>query len=348
MNKDSLNMKELLKEYKNSPKEFHVTSYWASYEKRVLETISSIDIEQLRSGKYPVLATFGFNDAVYTYHPNLPLWKKIILKFIHRFIIKDRPVLPYKLQTKDIQEMAYHHCKIMGDLTKAHPIDSIEASEFGNPQDIFEINGRKYTMPFLSFYRRYCFANKNIDFKGDEVIVELGSGSGYQIEVLKKMYPNITVLCFDLPSQLYLCQQYLSGALGKENIIGTETTIKWNDISNIQKGGIHFFGNWQLPMLQDFQYDIFWNAASFGEMEPKIVENYLSFIKGNANWIYLLQARHGKETSGKAQVIDPITLEDYKNLLKEYDLQDEGDAWHAHKRLSQSGGYFEGIWKKNN
>lgn len=336
----------LLYKYRKAPKEYQATSYWDSYEKLILDVVNSLDLSQLRSGKYPILATFGFNDVVYTYHPNTPLWKNAILKFIHRYIIKNRPILPYQLTVSSLQELAYHHCELMAISTNSIPISDIEVSTFGNPQDIFDINGHKYTMPFLSYYIRYCFSNKHISFKGDETIVELGSGSGYQIEVLKKLYPNITVLCFDLPAQIYLCEQYLTKALESENILGTDVTLEWEDLSGIKRGGIHLFGNWQFPLLRDFQFDVFWNAASFGEMEPDVVENYLKDIKGNAKWIYLLQARHGKETSGKTHVKKPITFNDYNRFLSEYVLQEERNAWQAQMRLSQSGGYFEGVWKR--
>jgi putative sugar O-methyltransferase len=343
MNRNKLT--DLLEEYRNQPQEFQATSYWSSYESRILDTVNSLDFTQLRSGKYPILATFGFNDVKYTVHPNLPLWKKTFLKF-YRYLIKDWAVLPYSLKTADIQEMAYHHCQLMADLTNSIPLSTVEVSTFGNPQDIFEMNGRSYTLSFLHYYLRYCFAQKHISFKGDEIIVELGSGSGYQIEVLKKIYPNITVLCFDLPVQLYLCETYLTQALGTENIVGSDVTLKWKELSGIKKGGIHFLGNWLIPLLQDFQLDVFWNAVSFGEMEPAIVENYLNYVKNNAKWVYLLQARHGKETSGRTHVQDPTTFDDYKRFLSGYVLQEEHNAWLSHRRLSQSGGYFEGVWRK--
>jgi putative sugar O-methyltransferase len=80
-------------------------------------------------------------------------------------------------------------------------------------------------MKFLSFYVRYCFAQNNIHLKGDETIVELGSGSGFQVELLKKVYPNLTVLCFDLPAQLYLCEQYLVNVFGQEEVVSTEKKL---------------------------------------------------------------------------------------------------------------------------
>jgi putative sugar O-methyltransferase len=301
----------------------------------------------LRSGKYPILATFGFSDAVYVYHLNLPLWKKAILKLIHRYLIKNRSILPYNLGISDIREMAYHHCDMMASLCKARSLSNIEMSTFGNPGDIFEIHGQKYSIQFLSYYLRYCFAHKHISFKGDEIIVELGSGAGQQVEVLKKLYPGLTVLCFDLPAQMFLCETYLTEALGAEGIVGTDVTLGWKDLSQIKKGHVHCFGNWQIPLLQNLEFDVFWNAASFGEMEPAIVNNYLSYVKGKAKWVYLLQARHGKETTGKSHVKEPITFDDYNRLLSGYVLREQHDAMQAHKRLSQSGGYFEGVWIKN-
>jgi len=254
--------------------------------------------------------------------------------------------MPYQLSLSEIRHMAFHHCELLADISGAMSISTIETSTFGNPADLFSIHHKKYTMHFLNYYVRYCFARKHISFKGDEIVVDLGTGSGYQIEVLKKLYPDLTVLCFDLPAQIFLCEEYLTEALNKADIVGTGITKDWKDLSQLKKGGIHFFGNWQFPLLEGFQFDLFWNAASFGEMEPHVVENYLSYIKGNVQWVYLLNARHGKETKGKIHVNKPITFENYQDMLSGYKLLDHHDAYFAHRRLSQSKGYFEALWMK--
>jgi hypothetical protein len=101
-----------------------------------------------------------------------------------------------------------------------------------------------------------------------------------------------------------------------------------------------------MPLLSDLAFDVFWNAASFGEMEPDVVENYLRYVKGNCGWIYLLQARHGKETGGRTHVRQPIAFTDYDRLLSGYALREEHDAWYAHQKATASGGYFEAIWTK--
>ena len=37
-----------------------------------------------------------------------------------------------------------------------------------------------------------------------------------------------------------------------------------------------------------------------------------------------------------------------KQLLSGFTLCEERDAWHAHKKMKASGGYFEGVWQRGN
>jgi putative sugar O-methyltransferase len=334
----------LLEAYRRSPSEFRATSYWQSYEKRILQELERSDAGELRSGKHPVFSTFGFGDTVYHYHPNSPLWQNLLKKAIHKFVLQKRGVFPYRISLPDLREMAYRHCELLGETCNAIPIGEIETSTFGKPADLFEISDRKYTVQFLAYYVRYCFAHGLISFKGDETVVELSSGSGTQAEILKKLYPELTILCFDLPAQLFLCETYLKQVLG-DQVVGSGETLDWTDLSGIKPGHVHMFGNWQFPLLLDWQFDVFWSAASFGEMEPDIVANYLRYVHGRAAWVYLFQARHGKELRGKARVEKPVTFDDYNRMLHGYSLTGQQDGWTALGRLKESGGYFEAVWR---
>lgn len=342
---ENSHLKKLLDAYKNSDNNFKATSYWASYETEIIKLLENIDLNQLRSGKYPILATFGFGDVVYTYHPNMPTLRKVILQFIHKIIIGNRGVLPYGNNLNTLKQMAIRNCVNYGKLSDAKSIESIEVSKFGNPKDIINHKGKNYTVAFLDYYFRYCFINKFVPLKGDEIIVELGSGSGYQVELLKKLYPDLTIICFDLPSQLYLCETYIKNALGASNVVSSEETIDWENLNMIEKGKIHFLGSWKFPILKDFPIDIFWNAASFGEMEPDIVQNYLSYILPTAKYIYLLQAQYGKETTGVTHVKNKITFENYSNYLNSFDLIASDDV---QKTFGVLPDYFQAVWKNRN
>lgn len=340
-------LEKLYDAYQQAPGIFHVSRYWQAYEQQILETVKTADLRELRSGKYPIFSTFGFNDMVYNYHPNMPFYVREARKLVRKLFIDNRASLPYSLTLSDIREMAGRHCLLQGQVSGARALTAIEASDFGHPQDLFLFQGKRYTMSFLNFYLRYCFAQEHVGFRGDETVVELGSGSGYQTEILKKLYPGLTILCFDLPAQLYLCEHYLTGVFGAEVIGGSEKNLGLTNLQGLEKGKIHFLGNWQMPLLQGFAFDIFWNAASFGEMEPRIVANYLGYVTGQAAWIYLLQARHGKESTATTGVATPIRLEDYQPMLGSYELLRAADAYDAHRRLAKTGGYFQGVWRKN-
>lgn len=336
-------LEKLIAAYKEAPEEFQATRYWDTKENAVVEAIKELNPQELRSGKHAILGTFGFNEFVFNRIATFGLRIRMIFALIRKVFFRGVTYLPYSVDLPDIREMAYHHCELLSELTKAKPIQSIQASRFGNPEDIFEIKGNLYSMQFLGYYIRYCFAQKHISFKGNEIIVELGSGSGHQVEVLKKLYPEMTIICFDLPPQIYLCELYLTNVFGKDNLVSIEETMHWKDLSKLQKGKIHFMGNWQFPVLKDFKFDLFWNAASFGEMEPAVVKNYLNYISQNADWVYLLQIRKGN----RAESVDqPIVFEDYNSWLGNYALAEEHDAWRAHKRMTENRGYFEAVWKQ--
>lgn len=336
-------LKKLVDAYENSDKIFHATKYWDAYKKDVLNELSRLDMATFRSGKHPVFQTFGFNE---TRRWRLTRFKYRLLAtaaVIKGTLLEGWALHPYSVSYEDVQQIAFRHCKFYGEHCGALPVDSIEVSTVGAPADYFKIGGKGYTMQFLGFYIRYAFVQKHLKFRGDEVIVELGSGSGHQVEILKKLYPDMTILCFDLPAQLYLCEKYLTEALGPNQIVSSDQTTGWSDLSQVEKGKVHFFGNWQMPLVKGFDHDIFWNAASFGEMEPDVVQNYLSYVKDTAKHVYLLQAKKGKEVN---RVEKPITFEDYDGWLDSFELIASQDAFRAHMPMKETGGYFEAIWKK--
>ncbi|HMS52434.1 MAG: putative sugar O-methyltransferase [Sphingobacteriales bacterium] len=337
---------KLMAAYNSAPAEYQTTRYWEKYHQLLVNEIKKADLTQFRNGSYPLFGTFGFTETIYHYHHSVPKYKKWLLSLIRKLFITNRSILPYSININNIRDIAYRNCLFLGELNNAVSIENLEVCTYGKPNDLFTINGKAYTMQFLGFYIRYCFAQKHIKFSGNEILIELGSGSGHQVEILKKAYPNLTVLCFDLPAPLYLCEHYLTQALGAANIVSSEKTLEMKNLDNLEKGKVYMFSSWQFPLLKNFKADVFWNAASFGEMEPEIVKNYLSSVLGNVNWIYLLQAQKGKESHNTSGVVKPTTFYDYDNMLKGYTLKETHDAYQAHRRMAETGGYFEAIWQK--
>jgi hypothetical protein len=97
-------------------------------------------------------------------------------------------------------------------------------------------------------------------------------------------------------------------------------------------GKIFIFGNWKLPELAFLKYDLFWNSASFQEMEPDVVLNYLKYVNQQTNkYVFLCEAMGGKELAtaeGTHGVLEQTTLEHYKKGLIDFQLQDLSRAIH--------------------
>jgi putative sugar O-methyltransferase len=336
----------LLDAYERAPREYQATRYWRAYERRLWRAVGGMDFTQMRSGRYPILATFGFGDAPYVYHPNLSWLKKSWQRLLHACVLRSRTAMPFNLKLADLQALAFRHCELLGQAAGVKSIREISMSRFGGPRDLFEVEGKPYAVRFLGYFVRHCFVHRHRPFHGREVVVELGPGCGYQLEVLHRLHPEATILCFDLPAQIFLCETYLTQALGAERIVSTDETLDWKDLAAVKPGRVHFFGNWQFPLLRGLPFDLFWNAASFGEMEPDVVENYLGCVRGGARSFYLLQAQHGKQQRGRNRVETPVTFEDYDRMLPGYELAARQDAWQALRPLSDTGGYFEALWNR--
>lgn len=335
MNKQ--HFKNLLAQYRAAPTEFQATSYWKAYEDDLIQTVLDIEFDDLYAGKSKALRAFGFTNTA-EHRKYTPL-RKALMKLIG---VRERYVAPYSVSRQFVEEVAFRYCSLYGESLGARPLSSIGASDVAGMGGLFKVGDFNYTISFLTYYTRYCFVQQHASLEGAPVIVELGSGSGLQVEVLKKLYPDITILCFDMPSQIFLCENYLASVFGADQIVSTETTINWSDLSQVEHGKINFLGNWQMPLLKDYEFDGFWNATSFQEMEPAIVANYLSYVKGQAKWVYLSQYRHGHKTSGDNHVAEPITLEMYKAMLADYALTAEGVFYAPY--FSPLPDHFEAVW----
>ena len=96
-------------------------------------------------------------------------------------------------------------------------------------------------------------------------------------------------------------------------------------IPEVEKGKIFIFGNWKFPILEQLEIDLFWNSASFQEMEPDVVSNYLKYVNTQAKAVYLLETMKGKKIAkkkGDPGVIKKTTFQDYKNGLANFQLID--------------------------
>jgi len=338
---------------------YRPTNYWSFYEKELLPELKSLGLRNFRRRKNSSLSSFGATDLLpYSQFQRKSSKGKLrILNFLIKLALKDentRKILSkiskanLGVNYSDINHLCYEFAKNYGKNTTAKPLDNFEASLVGNPEDTFQVNGKLYTPSLLYYYIMYAYCSNFINFDSVNTMMEIGSGAGKQIEVIKKLHPQINFFVFDIPPQLYVCERYLS-TLFPDSVVSYKETRKMKKIPTENNGKIFIFGNWQIEEIENFNYDIFWNSASFQEMEPNVVLNYLKFVnKQTKNYIFLLELMKGKEIAtvkGSPGVIEQTKLDHYKTGLKDFHIKDFSDAFMV-PNLSASAGYKFSFWER--
>jgi len=331
----------MLNDTSTAPVEYQPTNYWANYEKLLIPELKKMGLKDFRRRKNSVLSSFGATDLlpITGYINHLPIWgikSKSWLLFKYLSKIKFIDSFFYRISSEytgisieDLNRLCYEFARLYGIKTGAKPLENLEVSDFGNPESLFSIKNKKYTLSILNYYIQYAYCCQFIDFNKINSFAEIGSGSGKQIEVIKKLHPNIDFYLFDIPPQEYVCEQYLK-ALFPDSVISYRGARKISKIENKNNGYIYIFPTWKISDIKNFNYDLFWNSGSFQEMEPEIVLNYLNFVNNQTNkGIFLNETMDGKEVAAKVGnhgVLNPTKMSHYTKGLKNFNLIDQSNT----------------------
>lgn len=336
----------MMEDLRAAPPLFQPTAYWQRYERDFLPEIRERGLHDFRRRENSVLSSFGATDLLPEVGVGLPAGS-IVAKLAER-VAQRVPALwqwlhhwvafatrglalrhPYDTDTRTLRELAHAFVVLHGAHAGARPLADAEASPIGNPADLFEVGGRRYTMSFLYYYMRYAYVQARIDLDALRSVVELGSGAGKRVEVLKQLHPRLGFLLFDIPPQLYIAEQYLKARFPGD-VVSYRETRDLEKIDPVVPGKILLFACHQLPLLEGSAFDLFWNAASFQDMEPEVVANYLAPVNRGARFVYLMELFAGKQRLGRdegAGVREPTTWPLYENSLSSFQCIDRREAW---------------------
>jgi putative sugar O-methyltransferase len=341
-----------------APVLYKPTNYWEYKANFLLPALKEEGLKDFRRKTISVFASIGGVDVLPKWFIDLhksrlfnnrvlralPFWAKTLDSMNGLIKLASAVVPGYRDYLK---KKPYRYAQQVQKETGAAPIEGFEASLAGNPEYVFQVKGKYYTNNIFDYYLRYAYCCKFIDFEKIKVIVELGSGSGKLTEVVKKLHPHITFLQFDISPQLYVGERYLSTVF-PDDVVSYKQNRSLDALPELEKGKIYFLGSWQFPMIEKFRFDLFFNLTSFQEMEPFVVANYLKFVNGNADFVYLHSKMDGKEVAakeGEFGVMEPTKLIHFEQGLADYVRKDIQASRKETGELKWKG-HMDSFWVK--
>ena len=322
-------LSEMMDDLRAGDERYRPTNYWTYYQKRFLPELHKYGLKNFRRRKNSVLNAFAATDRMY--RPRVKLKRLFrgserISRIIDKIMFGRNPVLDLfvpDLPLGSITSWLHGYARRRFDLIGLN-LAGCPTSQYGNPEDSTAINGKPWSTMHLQYCVIFADAARFIRFKPDSVICELGTGMGRNIEVMAHLFDNATFLMFDIPPQLYVAHQYLQKVFGSRVIGYREAKALQPDSPGAMeyiRGKIVMLPTWRMPSWASTKIDIFWNCASFQEMEPDVVANYLKLVvRMRPDWIYINAMPKGinwedwKPASGGTKA--PVTEDSYAEALR--------------------------------
>jgi putative sugar O-methyltransferase len=296
---------------------YQPTNYWMIYEKRFLPELKSIGLHDMRRRTNSVLQSFGAGD-----NGRLPPLNQPFIRYLPMTIRS-----PLRRFVQNIRWYRQRRTEILREYARAaeqyvlaqggKPLSECTISLYGNPREYAETNGKYIDLPLINRYLTYGWTVPYVKYEEVQILAELGPGLGTNALMMSQLYPHMAILLFDLPTQLYVCESYLK-CIRPDAVVSYRQCRKFSSLKDIKPGGIYILGAHHFPLLKTCSVDLFWNSASFQEMEPGIVNNYLCIVRESSRQIFLRECLYGKEKAfqpGMHGVLEPTTYTHYVNSL---------------------------------
>lgn len=332
---------------------YQPTLYWTVGERTFVRELQRVGLKDFRRRKGSTLSSFGAVDLAIkgTVRFDPPIQFRG-LGIINRALLWSVQIFEKCHVTfnanivHDPTEITKYFYRIVKDKYENMSLDiqKCPASLYGNPEDLIEMGATFWSLAHLQYCSMFIDAAQHMTFGSDMVFCELGSGLGRNVEVLAQLFPKATLFLFDIPPQLYVAHQYLSEVFGNRMIKYSEAVLlkpaSNKNIPDYVKGKIVLLPSWFMPIWSGVQMDIFWNSASFQEMEPNVVVNYLRLVKMmNPTWIYINALPQGKNGT-KIPISDRYYTESLGSLYylscsyeTDYFLRSQGYMSYVFKRV---------------
>jgi putative sugar O-methyltransferase len=329
INDDPGLLEKMICDMNNCEELYKPTNYWAYYQRTFLPELKKYGLRNFRCRQGSILTSFGATDnaiKVILQPTSKIRGLRRIANFFNRFI-GYLPFFEFSISEIDPKMVCpYFYWYVKDKFRRVGlDLDKSPTSEYGNPEDLIEINGGFWTTAHLQNCSIFVDAIQHIKLSDNSVICELGPGMGRNIEIMAHLYETATFLLFDIPPQLYISYQYLQAVFPSRVINYRQATAIADPQKDIEKyaGKIILLPSWKFPEWSKIKVDLFWNSASFQEMEPNVVKNYLSLVlRMSPHWIYINALPEGNYWGewkpGRGGTKEPVDEKCYIDCLDKF------------------------------
>ena len=304
---------------------YRPTSFWAEASQKLAHEFVEIDIENFRRG--PLALSY----FVPSYGPPTLGLTKDQVDLLTRTLSGEYPehtkgmLALNAYLSGQLNALADYRVLLAANSSPdALGLTDFSESSIGNPIEQHCFDGKNYSRSALNYLLGLSLLKQHTDLSSIKTVLEIGGGFGTLGEILGKApSKGLKYIDVDIPPTHFAAEYYLKANFGSRNVNGFidlegRSTIEVSDLPDFT-----VMCSWQLEKLRG-QVDLFVNFISFQEMEPEVVENYLTHVtKLNARWVMLRNMREGKQrkTSESPGVLNPFLNSDYLNFLNEYKLE---------------------------
>jgi putative sugar O-methyltransferase len=293
------------------------TSFWKQASSEIIADIESSGVENFRRLETP-LGFFVPNYGVPTNSFTVEMRDELT------DIIKKKGTLKQSLALEDFLSGHFHALSdyrvfISSDIVAKKPfLKDFSEVNYGTPIEQFEFDGKKFSRSALNYLLGLCLLKKHTS-ENDSIntVLEIGGGFGTLGEILSGT-PGTKYIDVDIPPVSFVAWNYLNAVYGDTKIEPYIHSMEKIDISKLKACSV--FNSWDIEKLEG-KIDLFVNFISFQEMEPHVVENYLSFVKKlSPKFILLRNMREGKQQKKSKDdfgVETPIKKDDYVRMIED-------------------------------
>jgi len=306
---------------------FQPTHYWQSCSQRLLADLAENGLTQFRSQPAPLthfVPTYTFNALA-----GEPEKLAEIDSALHAAMPKNAKMQMALDRFLGGNEQAEADYRVYRSSERDHApyIANVSESTIGVPAGHFERDNRRFSRSMLNYLLGLSFVKSVVGEFPVRTVLEIGGGFGTLGEILLSDPRNETCyIDIDIPPTSIYSTYYLSEVLGDQLVLdylqaSDKDVLSIAQIRELCDAAV--LPPWLLPKIEG-SIDLFVNFISFQEMEPNVVERYLSEVRRLKPPLILLRnLAEGKEVAKSGNqlgVLQPTLAGDYDRFLPEYEL----------------------------